>query len=190
MKLLTIAAFVLLTLQGCDMNQEKDKSTVAENPMIGTWELVTGTTIQGKDTTTTDYTKGKKFLKVINSTHFSFVGHDLSKGKPGHTSRTSSRTRSSWRWPSGLLPRGNRYRAPLRTGRQLGGALVSPRAQSGHSRSGRRPIGASARQVSTARTHHKADRTARARARWDLNTGSAIPALKAKPTTMPPTPST
>ena len=79
MKLLTIAAFVLLTLQGCDMNQEKDKSAVAENPMIGTWELVTGTTIQGKDTTTTDYTKGKKFLKVINSTHFSFVGHDLSK---------------------------------------------------------------------------------------------------------------
>jgi hypothetical protein len=63
------------------MNQEKDKSAVAENPMIGTWELVTGTTIQGKDTTTTDYTKGKKFLKVINSTHFSFVGHDLSKGK-------------------------------------------------------------------------------------------------------------
>jgi len=81
MKLLTIAAFILLTLQGCELNQEKDKAAAPENPMIGTWELVTGTTIQGKDTTTTDYTRGKKFLKIINDTHFSFVGHDLSKGK-------------------------------------------------------------------------------------------------------------
>ena len=51
------------------------------NPMIGTWELVSGTTIQGKDTTFTDYTKNRKFLKIINSTHFAFVGNDLTKGK-------------------------------------------------------------------------------------------------------------
>jgi|SRR5664279_170896 len=81
MKLLTIAAFVLLTLQGCDINQEKTRSAAPDNPLIGTWELVTGTTIQGKDTTTTDYTKGKKFIKIIDATHFAFVGHDLSKGK-------------------------------------------------------------------------------------------------------------
>jgi hypothetical protein len=81
MKLLTIAALIFLSLQGCEMNQGKDNAAAPGNPMIGTWELVTGTTIQGKDTTTTDYTKGKKFLKVINGTHFSFVGHDLSKGK-------------------------------------------------------------------------------------------------------------
>src|SRR5579863_8512114 len=73
MKILTFAAVILLTLQGCEINQEKDKAVAPANPMIGTWELVTGTTIQGKDTTTTDYTKGKKFLKVINDTHFSFV---------------------------------------------------------------------------------------------------------------------
>ena len=85
MKHLTFAAFVLFTLQGCELNQEKDKSAVPFNPMIGTWELVSGTTVQGKDTTTTDYTKNKKFLKVINSTHFSFVGHDLSKGKDSTT---------------------------------------------------------------------------------------------------------
>jgi hypothetical protein len=89
MKLLTIAAFILLTLQGCDTNQEKAKTAEPENPMIGTWELVSGTTIQGKDTTTTDYTKGKKFLKVINGTHFSFVGHDLSKGKDSASFYTS-----------------------------------------------------------------------------------------------------
>jgi Lipocalin-like domain len=89
MKLLTLAAFVMLTFQGCDINQEKDKAAVPANPMIGTWELVSGTTIQGKDTTTTDYTKTKKFLKVINSTHFSFVGHDLSKGKDSAAFYTS-----------------------------------------------------------------------------------------------------
>jgi hypothetical protein len=81
MKLLTIAAFVLLALQGCEMNQEKTRSATPDNPLIGTWELVTGTTIQGKDTTTTDYTKYRKFIKIIDATHFAFVGHDLSKGK-------------------------------------------------------------------------------------------------------------
>jgi len=85
MKLLTFAALVLLTLQGCEMNQEKNTAVASENPMVGTWELVTGTTIQGKDTTTTDYTKDKKFLKVINGTHFSFVGHDVTKGKDSAT---------------------------------------------------------------------------------------------------------
>ncbi|HEY2349881.1 MAG TPA: hypothetical protein VGH64_12735 [Puia sp.] len=89
MKLLTFAAIILLSLQGCDINQEKDKAAAPANPMIGTWELVTGTTIQGKDTTTTDYTKGKKFLKIINGTHFSFVGHDLSKGKDSASFYTS-----------------------------------------------------------------------------------------------------
>jgi hypothetical protein len=49
--------------------------------MIGTWELISGTTIQGKDTSVTDYTKNKKFLKIINGSHFAFVGHDLKKGK-------------------------------------------------------------------------------------------------------------
>ncbi len=29
----------------------------------------------------TDYTKNRKFLKIINGTHFAFVGHDLNKGK-------------------------------------------------------------------------------------------------------------
>ncbi len=49
--------------------------------MIGTWKLISGTTIQGKDTSVTDYTKNKKFLKIINGSHFAFVGHDLTKGK-------------------------------------------------------------------------------------------------------------
>jgi hypothetical protein len=89
MRILTIIALTLLFLQACEPSQTSEKQPSSANPMVGTWELVTGTTIQGKDTTTTDYTKGKKFLKVINGTHFSFVGHDLSKGKDSASFYTS-----------------------------------------------------------------------------------------------------
>ena len=47
----------------------------------GTWELISGTTIVKGDTTFTDYTKGQKMIKVINSSHFAFLRHDLNKGK-------------------------------------------------------------------------------------------------------------
>jgi len=50
-------------------------------PIVGTWRLLTGTLIQKNDTTITDWTKNKEFIKVINQTHFSFLGHDLSQGK-------------------------------------------------------------------------------------------------------------
>ena len=67
---------------GCESKSGDSGSATAvvANPLIGTWQLVSGSTIRGKDTTTTDYTKGKKFLKIINATHFAFVGHDLNKG--------------------------------------------------------------------------------------------------------------
>jgi hypothetical protein len=68
-------------LLSCQSNPEAMKANAVVNPLIGTWQLVSGTTIQGKDTTTTDYTKGKKFLKILNDSHFAFVGHDLNKGK-------------------------------------------------------------------------------------------------------------
>jgi len=79
MKLQT--AVLLLLLTGCISKQNNEKAAQLPNPMIGTWELISGTTIQGKDTTVTDYTKNRKFLKIIDNTHFAFVGHDLNKGK-------------------------------------------------------------------------------------------------------------
>jgi len=81
MKFRTTSVLLFGILLSCETNHNADKPAPPINPMMGTWELVSGTTIQGKDTTNTDYTKGKKFLKIINSTHFSFVGHDLTKGK-------------------------------------------------------------------------------------------------------------
>jgi hypothetical protein len=53
----------------------------AAPPLIGTWKLLSGTVIEKNDTTVTDYTQNKQFIKVINESHFSFLGHDLSKGK-------------------------------------------------------------------------------------------------------------
>ena len=81
MKPRTIAVILVCALFSCESKPSAEKPAPAVNPLVGTWELISGTTIQGKDTTTTDYTKNKKFLKVINETHFAFVGHDLSKGK-------------------------------------------------------------------------------------------------------------
>ena len=43
--------------------------------------LISGTTITGKDTVVTDYTKGQQLLKIINDSHFAFIRHDLNKGK-------------------------------------------------------------------------------------------------------------
>jgi len=50
-------------------------------PITGTWQLLSGTVIEKNDTTVTDYTNNKKFIKIINDSHFSFLGHDLTKGK-------------------------------------------------------------------------------------------------------------
>ena len=50
-------------------------------PIVGTWQLITGTIIEKGDTVVTDYTKNISFLKIINDTHFAFLQHDLNKGK-------------------------------------------------------------------------------------------------------------
>ena len=81
MKYLVLSSLLLGFLFSCQSNSETAKVSSPVSPLIGTWQLVSGTTVQGKDTTTTDYTKNKRFLKIINDTHFSFVGHDLTKGK-------------------------------------------------------------------------------------------------------------
>jgi hypothetical protein len=56
-------------------------TTKTSSPITGTWQLVTGTLIEKNDTTVTDYTQNKRFIKIINDNHFSFLGHDLTKGK-------------------------------------------------------------------------------------------------------------
>ncbi|ULQ56006.1 hypothetical protein KJS94_15260 [Flavihumibacter rivuli] len=62
-------------------NGKSSESGKEISPLIGTWKLLKGTTIKGKDTTVTDYTIGQEMIKIITPTHFSFLRHDLNKGK-------------------------------------------------------------------------------------------------------------
>jgi hypothetical protein len=77
-QLFTALAFTLFI--SCNDKPHNDNKT-PENSLQGTWKLLTGTLIEKGDTTITDYTKGRSFVKIINASHFAFITHDLSKGK-------------------------------------------------------------------------------------------------------------
>ncbi|MEP6682544.1 MAG: hypothetical protein ABJA35_04755 [Parafilimonas sp.] len=76
-----IACFALLFCFSCNTTTQDQQTTQTSLPMQGTWKLLTGTLIEKGDTTVTDYTKDKSFIKIINDTHFAFLMHDLNKGK-------------------------------------------------------------------------------------------------------------
>lgn len=77
MKLTLILAVVIIAA-GCTTGE---KPQTAQTPIVGTWRLVSGTIIKNGDTTVTDYMNGRSFIKIINDTHFSFLGHDTNGGK-------------------------------------------------------------------------------------------------------------
>jgi len=65
----------------CGQATEQGEAKSSAASIQGTWKLVRGTVIEKGDTTVTDYTRGKSFIKIINDTHFAFLLHDLAKGK-------------------------------------------------------------------------------------------------------------
>ncbi|THU41193.1 lipocalin-like domain-containing protein [Niastella caeni] len=71
---LTTGAIIILLYISCTHKKQS-------LPVTGTWKLLSGTIIEKNDTTITDYTQNKQFIKIINDSHFAFLGHDLSKGK-------------------------------------------------------------------------------------------------------------
>lgn len=81
MKNKTWFGFAAVIFFSCSNSTQPEEQKQTSSPVEGTWKLLTGTLITGKDTSITDYTTGKSFIKVINKTHFSFTGHDLNKGK-------------------------------------------------------------------------------------------------------------
>ncbi|MBO0939127.1 hypothetical protein J2I47_21410 [Fibrella sp. HMF5335] len=78
-KMVLIIACLLLA---CG-TKNTDQATARKQgiPLVGTWQLISGTTIDKGDTTVTDYTKDQSFIKIINDTHFAFLKHDLAGGK-------------------------------------------------------------------------------------------------------------
>lgn len=81
MKIL-IPIIVLTLVVSCTTKFEGQNDS---KPITGTWKLLSGTLIEKGDTTTTDYTTGKSFIKIINDTHFAFLLHDLDKGQDSST---------------------------------------------------------------------------------------------------------
>jgi len=72
-------AFILIgmALFACQGKIEKR----SRNNIEGTWQLLKGTLIEKGDTIVTDYTRNISFIKIINSTHFAFLEHDLNNGQ-------------------------------------------------------------------------------------------------------------
>ncbi|RPD47975.1 hypothetical protein DNI29_11125 [Hymenobacter sediminis] len=83
MKALPGFALVAASLLSCNPNTAQKESAPTSKAITGTWQLIKSTIIEKGDTTSTDYTKNKKisFVKIINDTHFSFLQHDVNKGK-------------------------------------------------------------------------------------------------------------
>ena len=79
---LFIAFIVLSTIFiSCNTTPENGTSIKTIISLEGTWKLLSGTTIEKGNSTVTDYTKDKEFIKILNNTHFAFLSHDLNKGK-------------------------------------------------------------------------------------------------------------
>lgn len=68
-------------LISCRQHPTADTAKPTSAAMTGTWQLISGTTIENGDTSVTDYTKNISFIKIINDTHFAFLQHDLNRGK-------------------------------------------------------------------------------------------------------------
>jgi len=76
-----MTAFVLVVASLVSCETKKETSPSPKIPIVGTWKLLQGIVINKNDTAVTDYTKDASFIKVINDTHFTFLNHDLEKGK-------------------------------------------------------------------------------------------------------------
>lgn len=76
MKSKLVVIVIVMVFYSCT----EKKSKPCQNPIEGTWQLITGTLIEKGTTTLTDYTKNTSFIKIINGTHFAFLQHDLKKG--------------------------------------------------------------------------------------------------------------
>jgi hypothetical protein len=78
LKMLLILSCAVLLLGSCLLNNKAEQPAL---PIAGTWQLISGTTIEKGDSTVTYYTNNLSFIKIINDTHFAFLKHDLKKGK-------------------------------------------------------------------------------------------------------------
>ena len=63
----------LLAFCGCTKEQ-------TQQPLVGTWELISATTTE-KDSTFSTFDPTRKMIKLINPTHFAFLNHAINTQK-------------------------------------------------------------------------------------------------------------
>ncbi len=80
MKFRLIIILATSTLLSCSEKTKKG-DTPSALPLQGTWQLISETKIENTDTTFAESDKNQRMIKIINNTHFSFLRHDLTKGK-------------------------------------------------------------------------------------------------------------
>ncbi len=80
---------ICAVLLSCGVKTQNEEPRQTAIPIVGTWKLISGTTIEKGDTIVTDYQKNLSFIKIINDTHFAFLKHDLTKGKDSSASFSS-----------------------------------------------------------------------------------------------------
>ncbi|MBO9200551.1 MULTISPECIES: lipocalin-like domain-containing protein [Niastella] len=85
MKSIAVISTIIILLFSASCTTKQDPLAIT-----GTWRLLTGTLIEKGDTTVTDYTTNKQFIKIINDSHFAFMSHDLNKGKDSATASFSA----------------------------------------------------------------------------------------------------
>ena len=81
MKTQLLVALIGIVFFSCGAKTGGTEEGTSQNPLMGTWQLLSGTLIEKGDTTVTDYTQNISFIKIINATHFAFLQHDQNKGK-------------------------------------------------------------------------------------------------------------
>ena len=64
--------FCITIFMSCQMPTKNENQKQTAVPIIGTWQLISGTLIEKGDTVVTDYTKKTAFIKIINDTHLHF----------------------------------------------------------------------------------------------------------------------
>ena len=77
-KIFLIIIFPMI-ITACTESPKEDPKIANEVSLKGTWKLLTATIIEKGDTTVTDYTKDRSFIKIINDSHFAFLNHTLRK---------------------------------------------------------------------------------------------------------------
>ncbi|MCE6987979.1 lipocalin-like domain-containing protein [Dyadobacter sp. CY323] len=81
MKTIAVYLLIFVTVTACTPKTDEGTKKETEKSISGTWKLIKGTLIEKGDTVVTSYDKNISFIKIINDTHFSFLQHDLKKGK-------------------------------------------------------------------------------------------------------------